>query len=120
MTIAFSITIVSLGCSTYNSQKIVGEPLAPGTIDAIVILAKYDKTKNAFAEIKLTKVNGYGVNTSPIAVNSVITADVFLINAQKDLESAQVGSELNVLLKLNHGGMNLTPPNKFEIIRIIK
>lgn len=113
------MVLLSLGCSTNNAQKKFGELLAPGTIDANVILTKYDKTIDNVAEIKLLKINGYGANTSPIAINTVIKTDVLLNEVKKALENLSVSSELNILLKLNQVGMNLNPPNKFEIIRVI-
>lgn len=119
ITVSFAIILLSFGCSNNNAQKKVGESLAPGTVDAIVTLTKYDKTIKNFAEIKILKINGYGANTSPLAINTVIKADVFLNNVKNALENVPVGSDLNILLQINKGGMNLTPPNKYEINRVI-
>lgn len=121
--IALSILLFILitGCSANIAQKQVGEKMAPGTVDVIATFYKVtDAANQTTVELKINKINSYGPASSPVAVNSTITALALLNDIKDSFRTMPIDKSVNVILKLNQAGVNAKDLYKWEIIRIIK
>lgn len=113
--------ILIIGCSANIAQKQVIDKMAPGTVDVLATFSRVtDEGNHTIVELKIDKINSYGPASSPVAVNSTVTALVLLSDMKDSFRTMPIDTSVNVILKLNQDGVNVKDSYKWEIIRIIK
>lgn len=123
----FSVAVLFTGCSTSKENKTmpknpISKPaIAPGTVSVTAKILKVSEVDGKFiSNVRIIKVNEYGMNTKPVAKGSEIKLEVGdnLKSEIKNNKLFAIGKTALMLLKQQKEGLGITPSQNWKLINI--
>jgi len=123
----FSVAVLFTGCSTSKENKTmpkntISKPaIAPGTVSVTAKILKVSEVDGKFiSNVRIIKVNEYGMNTKPVAEGSEIKLEVGdnLKSEIKNNKLFAIGRTALMLLKQQKEGLGITPSQNWKLINI--